>query len=145
MSVIEKVKKPQLKSSKIYLYPRYQCWESAAQRCWEIYSKSVLKKNAKQYNQELSKSVENYLLSRRRSQLMSSDGMVDPTRVEDWQVIGKCDKDYLYIDKVDESVWVYYFESGSVQRLEDNFSDWKNNTRSKHETTEIDLGPAFLG
>ena len=146
MGIKTKVKGSQSMSvvDKSYLYPRYLCWEGAAQRTWQIYGKKELHRNSKRLNSDLKLAVENHVRGRQRLKLTSNMGEVSPERVKNGFVIGSANKDFLYLDMEDKcSVWVYYYESGALQRLEDSFDDWLKNTRGMYDTVDVDLGPNY--
>ena len=127
---------------KTYLYPLYLCWEGTAQRRWKIYGKKQLRKHSRKWNSDLRLAVDNYVRGRQRLKLTSNMGELSPDRVRDGFVIGKSDKDFLYLDMKDGySVWVYYYESGTLQRLEDSFDGWLKNTR---DTIGVYSRPQFM-
>ena len=98
MGIKTKVKGSQSMSvvDKSYLYPRYLCWEGAAQRTWQIYGKKELHRNSKRLNSDLKLAVENHVRGRQRLKLTSNMGEVSPERVKNGFVIGSANKDFLY-------------------------------------------------
>ena len=119
-------------SSKIYLYPRYTSRIKMTLRTWTLFTKPKLFADFFDMQVIMNRHINSCIETGSEAIVLSNIGFVHPKRLINAKVIGRSHKEFLYIDpEDDESVWILFTDTMSVQKASESFKNWLANSQTE--------------
>ncbi|WDE97473.1 hypothetical protein PQO03_16725 [Lentisphaera profundi] len=116
----------------IYIFPRYTSNSKTTLRTWTLFSSPKKLSDFFDMQVIMNQHINACIETSEDNIIISDLGFIHPKRLLNSIIIGRSHKEFLYIDMGDnESIWILFTESMSVQKTAKNFSDWMHNSQTE--------------
>ena len=118
--------------TQIYLYPRYTSRIKMTLRTWTLFACPKSFSDFFDMRVIMNQHINSCMETESEEIVYSNLGYIHPRRLNNALVIGRSHKEFLYIDAEDEnSVWILFTETTSVQKVSENFRKWLANSETE--------------